>query len=69
MTALSDHPRITRQTLDALERLPVAALPALVERLIDRLDAAEPDPDCEPDDDDLGALEDELMFPRKRRSK
>ena len=47
------HPtsRAIDRALAVLQALPPAALAALAERLIDRLDALEPDPDAEPDDD------------------
>lgn len=44
-------PRVIRRALNVLERLPQEALADLAERLIDRLDGAEPDPDLEPDHD------------------
>lgn len=44
-------PRTIRRALGVLERLPHEALADLTERLVDRLDAAEPDPDLEPEED------------------
>jgi len=44
-------PRRIGAALDVLLALPPAVLAALAERLIDRLDALDPDADSEPDDD------------------
>lgn len=44
-------PRTIARALDVVQRLPTEALADLAERLIDRLDAAEPDPDLEPGED------------------
>lgn len=69
------HPRAIRRALRVLEELPLEAQADLVERLIDRLDAATPDPDLEPDVDgeyddhpalDVHGSEDEPAFPGPR---
>ncbi len=44
-------PRRISAALDVLLALPPTALEALAERLIDRLDALDPDPDSGPDND------------------
>jgi hypothetical protein len=44
-------PRTIRRALATLERLPTEALADLTERLVDRLDAADLDPDLEPETD------------------
>ncbi len=51
-------PRTVRRALGVLERLPHEALADLTERLIDRLDGAEPEPDLEPEVDCCTAGED-----------
>ena len=47
-------PRRIASALAVLAALPAPVLADLAERLIDRLDALEPDPDAEPDDDGEG---------------
>jgi len=47
--------RALRHALDVLGRLPPAALGMVAERIIDRLDAAEPDTDIEDDNTDCCA--------------
>ena len=59
MSARQATPRTIRRALDVLLQLPAEALGALAERLIERLDAAEPDPDLEPDDDCCAAGDDD----------
>jgi hypothetical protein len=65
---VSPDPRTIRRALGVLERLPPEALADLTERLIHRLDAAEPDPDLEPEEDCCTAGEDGgLMMPSDHR--
>lgn len=52
MTVVSPDPRTIRRALEVVQRLPTEALAELAERIIDRLDAAEPDPDLEPNGDE-----------------
>ena len=51
MSGTLPSPRRIAGALAVLQALPPAALAALAERLIERLDALAPDPDAEPDDD------------------
>ena len=51
MSSTSPSPRRIAGALAVLMALPPAALAALAERLIERLDALAPDPDAEPDDE------------------
>lgn len=51
MPAPAPSPRRVGAALNVLLTLPPAVLADLAERLIDRLDALEPDPDSEPDGD------------------
>ncbi len=50
MSSALPSPRAIGRALAVLQALPPAALAALAERLIDRLDAVAPDADLEPDD-------------------
>ena len=54
--ALPPPPRRIGAALDVLLALPPAVLAALAERLIDRLDALDPDADSEPDDEGAGGV-------------